>query len=247
MHTLISIILYKLSVMPVKLQENDLYQPIKNHLLQLGFEVKGEIKNCDIVAKKEELLIVIELKLTLNITLLLQAIDRFTVADTVYIAIPKQCTLYKKQSKQVQKLLKRLGIGLIIVDLQPMQQYVEVVFDPQDYTPRKNKRKQGALLKEFNLRIGDPQKGGSTRSKAGLTAYRQRCIRVAECLSKLPKAKGAEIKKAIGEPQATLFLRDNYYNWFDKVERGVYKLSKQGEEELPEWSISLEKILSKQP
>jgi len=229
--------------MSAKLQETDLYQPIKNHLLQLGFEVKGEIKNCDIVAKKEELLIIIELKLTLNITLLLQAVDRFSVADTVYIAIPKQCTLYKKQSKQVKKLVKRLGIGLIIVDLQPTEQYVEVVFDPQDYTPRKNKRKQGALLKEFNLRIGDTQKGGATRSKAGLTAYRQRSIRVAEYLLKQPIAKGADIKKAIGEPQATLFLRDNYYGWFDKVERGVYKLSEQGREELPEWSASLNKVL----
>jgi len=229
--------------MPVKLQETDLYQPIKNYLLQLGFEVKGEIKNCDIVAKKEELLIIIELKLTLNITLLLQAVERFSVADTVYIAIPKQCSLYKKQGKQVKKLVKRLGIGLIIVDLQPTEQYVEIVFDPQDYAPRKNKRKQTALLKEFNQRIGDTQKGGSTRSKAGLTAYRQRCIRVAEYLLKEPIAKGAEIKKAIGEPQATLFLRDNYYSWFDKVERGVYKLSERGREELPEWSASLDSVL----
>ena len=228
--------------MLTKLQETDLYQPIKNHLLQLGFEVKGEIKDCDIVAIKEDLLLIIELKLSLNITLLLQAVDRFSVADIVYIAIPKQCTLYKKQSKQVNKLIKRLGIGLIVVDLQPTEQYVEIVFDPQDYTPRKNKRKQGALLKEFNLRIGDTQKGGSTRAKAGLTAYRQRCIRVAEYLLKKPTAKGAEIKKEIGEPQATQFLHNNYYSWFDKVERGVYKLSEQGRSELAEWSESLEKI-----
>jgi len=230
--------------MPAKIQETDLYQPIKNHLLQLGFEVKGEIKDCDIVAKKEDLLLIIELKLSLNITLLLQAVDRFSMADIVYIAIPKQCTLYKKQSKQVNKLIKRLGIGLIVVDLQPTEQYVEIVFDPQDYTPRKNKRKQGALLKEFNLRIGDTQKGGSTRAKAGLTAYRQRCIRVAEYLLKKPTAKGAEIKKEIGEPQATQFLHNNYYNWFDKVERGVYKLSEQGRKELPAWSENLEKIIN---
>jgi len=108
--------------MPVKLLETDLYQPIKKHLVQLGFEVKGEIKNCDIVAQKEELLIIIELKLSLNISLLLQAVDRFSLADNVYIAIPKQCTLYKKQSKQVKKLIKRLGIGLIIVDIQRAEQ-----------------------------------------------------------------------------------------------------------------------------
>lgn len=221
--------------MPTKPQETDLYQPIKDHLIQLGFEVKGEIKNCDIVAKKEELVVIIELKLSLNITLLLQAVDRFTLADIVYIAIPKQCTLYKKQSKQVKKLIKLLGIGLIIVDIQPTKQYVEVVFDPQDYTPRKNKRKQGALLKEFNQRIGDTQKGGSTRSKAGLTAYRQRSIRVAEYLLKHPTAKGADVRKAIDEPEATRFLNNDYYGWFDKVERGVYQLSEKGKIELKDW------------
>ncbi len=221
--------------MSQKQQESDLYQPIKNHLQSIGFEVKGEIKDCDIVAQKDDLLIIIELKLSLNITLLLQAVDRFSLTDIVYIAIPKQCTLYKKQSKQVKKLIKRLGIGLMLVDIQKTAQYVEVVFDPQDYTPRINKRKQGALLKEFSNRVGDTQKGGSTRSKAGLTAYRQRCIRVAQYLSDKPSAKGAEIKKAIGEEQATSFLGANYYGWFEKVERGVYRLSEKGKTELPNW------------
>jgi len=221
--------------MPLKIKESDLYQPIKNYLQPLGFEVKGEIKDCDIVAKRGDQVIVIELKLSLNITLLLQAVDRFSVADNVYIAVPKQCTIYKKQAKQVKKLIKRLGIGLIIVDVQKTAQYVEVVFDPQDYTPRKNKRKQSALLKEFEQRIGDTQKGGSTRAKAGLTAYRQRCIRVAQYLLTQPTAKGAEIKKAIGEEQATQFLSTNYYGWFEKVERGVYILSEKGKQQLPEW------------
>jgi hypothetical protein len=222
-----------------KLRESDLYIPIKNYLQTLGFEVKGEIKDCDVVAQKGDQLIIIELKLNLNITLLLQAVDRFSLADIVYIAIPKQCSLYKKQGKQVIKLIKRLGIGLMIVDIQKVAQYVEVVFDPQDYSPRKNKRKQSALLKEFSNRIGDTQKGGSTRSKAGLTAYRQRCIRVAEYLLIQPTAKGAEIKKAIGEEQASSYLQKDYYGWFNKIERGVYQLSDKGKEELPRWLIKM--------
>lgn len=222
--------------MDKKLNESDLYQPIKSYLEQLNYRVKGEITNCDLVAKRDEQIIVIELKLSLNITLLLQAVDRFSVADNVYIAIPKQCTIYKKKTKQVKKLIKRLGIGLIIVDMQKTKQYVEVVFDPQDYTPRKNKRKQGALLKEFEQRIGDTQKGGSTRAKAGLTAYRQRCIRVAQYLQTKKMAKGIEVNKAINEPQATQFLNANYYGWFERIERGVYRLSEKGKQQLPEWT-----------
>jgi len=221
--------------MQIKLQESDLYLPIKNFLMNLGYEVKGEIKNCDIVAQNGNNLIIIELKLNLNITLLLQAVDRLTLSDTVYIAIPKQCSMFKKQSKQIKKLIARLGIGLIIVDIQKTKQYVEVVSDPKDYQPRKNKAKQNLLLKEFNNRIGDTQKGGSTRAKAGLTAYRQRCIRIAEYLSEHAQAKGATINKAIDEPQSTNMLRQNYYGWFDKVERGVYQLSEKGRLELLEW------------
>lgn len=221
--------------MQTKLKEIDLYLPIKKFLMGLGYEVKGEIKDCDIVAQKGDDLIIVELKLNLNITLLLQAVERLTVSDTVYVAIPKQCSMFKNQSKQVKKLIARLGVGLIIVDIQKSQQYVEVINDPKAYTPRKNRSKQSALLKEFNQRIGDTQKGGSTRAKAGLTAYRQRCIRIAEYLSKQTQAKGAEINKAIDEPQSTNMLRQNYYGWFNKVERGVYCLSEKGGLELPEW------------
>lgn len=222
--------------MTQKLQETDLYFPIKKHLQGLGFEVKGEIKDCDIVAQKDDETIIIELKLTLNITLLMQAVERLSLTDIVYIAIPKQTAMYKKKNKQVKKLIARLGLGLIVVDMQKTQQYVEVINDPHDYTPRKNKRKQAALLKEFALRQGDTQKGGSTRSNAGLTAYRQRSIRIAIYLLSHSTAKGSQINKAIDEPQATLFLRNNYYGWFNKVDRGVYEISEKGKEELPRWN-----------
>lgn len=228
--------------MSTKLKESDLYLPIKNFLLNLGYQVKGEIKDCDIVAIKDDSLIIIELKLALNIPLLLQAVERFSLADNVYIAIPKQCTIFKKQSKQVKKLIARLGLGLIIVDMQEKQQYVEVVHDPKDYTPRKNKRKRQALLKEFTLREGDPQQGGSTRKKAGLTAYRQRCIRVAEYLAKQTSAKGVEIKNAINEAQATQFLSKDYYGWFNKVERGIYEISEKGKQELPGWLEKMNQV-----
>ncbi|MFT6927337.1 MAG: hypothetical protein ACJAZP_002970 [Psychromonas sp.] len=230
-----------------KLKESDLYLPIKAFLENLGYQVKGEINDCDIVAKKNDSdlnnsLIIIELKLNLNITLLLQAVERLSVADTVYIAIPKHSPIYKKQASKVQKLIKLLGIGLIVVDMQKERQYVEVLNDPNDYVPRKNKRKQGALLKEFSTRIGDPQKGGSKSTGAVLTAYRQRCIRVAQYLSELPSSKGFEIKNAINEPQATLFLRDNYYGWFEKIDRGIYSISEKGINELPEWLIKMNKL-----
>ncbi|WP_180706046.1 hypothetical protein [Psychromonas sp. CD1] len=124
--------------MKKKLKEIDLYSPIKTFFTDLGYQVKGEINNCDIVVKRGKQTIIIELKLNLNITLLLQAISRFSLSDNVYIAIPKQCTLLKKNKIQIKVLLSRLGIGLILVDIQKTISYVEVVLDKSEYSPRKN-------------------------------------------------------------------------------------------------------------
>ena len=44
-----------------------------------------------------------------------------------------------------------------------------------------------------------------------------------------------QVNKAIQEPQATQFLYNNHYGWFNKVERGVYKISDKGKQELLEW------------
>lgn len=45
-----------------KIKESDLYQPIKEYLDSLGYDTKGEVKDCDITAIKDDELIVVELK-----------------------------------------------------------------------------------------------------------------------------------------------------------------------------------------
>jgi len=37
-------------------------------------------------------------------------------------------------------------------------------------------------------------------------------------------------------------LNQNYYGWFDKVERGIYQLSEKGRNELPDWQCRMNKI-----
>ena len=36
-------------------------------------------------------------------------------------------------------------------------------------------------------------------------------------------------------PKAAQILRDNYYGWFDRAERGIYALSAAGHEALQRW------------
>jgi hypothetical protein len=58
-----------------KISESNLYLPVKRYLEKLGFEVKGEICGCDLVALRGDeppIVVIGELKLTFNLELLLQ-------------------------------------------------------------------------------------------------------------------------------------------------------------------------------
>ena len=68
--------------------ETDLYPPIKTYLELNGYQVNAEVKDCDIVASKENDIIVVELKTSINLTLLAQAVLRQSISDSVYIAVP---------------------------------------------------------------------------------------------------------------------------------------------------------------
>lgn len=71
--------------------ETDLYSPVKTWLERLGFEAKGEICGCDVVALRageKDALVVVELKTAFNLDLVLQAVDRMAACDEVWVAVP---------------------------------------------------------------------------------------------------------------------------------------------------------------
>jgi hypothetical protein len=67
--------------------ETDLYRPVKQFLEAQGYAVKGEIGPCDVVAVRgDESPLIVELKERLSLSLVLQAVNRLTVSDAVYVA-----------------------------------------------------------------------------------------------------------------------------------------------------------------
>jgi hypothetical protein len=63
--------------------ETSLYRPVKVFLEGLGFVVKGEVGGCDLVALKGDdlpVVVICELKLTFNLELTLQGVDRRPLA-----------------------------------------------------------------------------------------------------------------------------------------------------------------------
>lgn len=78
------------------MREVDLYPPLKRFLTEQGYEVKSEVQNCDVIAVRgDEPVVVVELKLSINLIILLQAVDRLQITDTVYIGVPKGISALK--------------------------------------------------------------------------------------------------------------------------------------------------------
>jgi hypothetical protein len=59
---------------------------------------------------------------------------------------------------------------------------VDVLVDPVPYRPRKAVQRAGRVLGEHARRIGDPNRGGSTRQPI-VTAYQQEALRCAAMLA----------------------------------------------------------------
>lgn len=216
--------------------ETSLYPPIKAFLESQGYTVKAEINSCDVVAiRGDDPPVIIELKTGLTLQLLYQAIDRLSLTDAVYIAIAKP-----KRALPIAavKLVKRLGLGLIVVSKSGS---VDVFADPAPYSPRQNTKRKSALLKEFRNRQGDPNIGGSTKTKL-MTAYKQDALRCLKILSVHGPTRAVDVRKLTHVERAATILRSDYYGWFTKHARGVYTITEIGTEAIEIFSVEIASI-----
>jgi hypothetical protein len=218
------------------MKESDLYLPLKRYLESQNYEVKGEVQNCDVMAMRgQEDPVVIELKLSINLTVVLQSVDRLSLTPKVYIGIPEQCIALKRRRKQILKLLRMLGLGLITIDPDRKIANVNVLLDPSEYKPRKSKNRQERLLGEFAKRVGDPNLGGMDKRKGLMTAYRQRALAIAQILRKDGPTKASHIANELRDIKARNIMYRDVYGWFDRVSPGIYDISPRGKQEIPLW------------
>jgi hypothetical protein len=204
------------------LLETDLYLPVKRFLEAQGYDVKAEIGDCDVLAVRgEEPPVIVELKTGFTLQLLLQGIDRQAITNIVYLAIPEP---KRALPNDILRLCKRLGLGLLVVN----RDWVEAYLDPAPYQPRKAPRRKAILLKEFQRRVGDPNSGGSSKRPL-VTAYRQDALRCVKFLKSTGASKVSEIVAQTKVDRTAAILRRDVYGWFMKLDRGIYSLSAKGE------------------
>jgi hypothetical protein len=208
------------------IKETDLYDPIRRLLTEQGFTVRGEVKGCDIAAVKGESLWLVEMKLTANLKLLFQAMERQTATDWVFVAIPRPRNARDKHFAQYSKIVKKLGIGLITVALDSPTRLAEIIHFPTG-KDTKNNKKTTKVKREIAGRSVDSS-GGTTKEKIN-TAYRERCVRIATVLEFHAPLGSRDLIRSYGcESDTYTILKTNIYGWFEKAGRGLFALSDAG-------------------
>ncbi|MGC1891518.1 MAG: DUF2161 family putative PD-(D/E)XK-type phosphodiesterase [Stellaceae bacterium] len=225
--------------------EAALYSPVKQFLERQGYEVKGEVRGCDLVARRgDEPPVIVELKLRFNLPLVLQGIDRLALTERVYLAVPRperraRAGPLAPERPEIRKLCRRLGLGLMLVGL--ARRTVEILEEPVPYRPRQAKSRALRLLDEFSRRVGDANVGGGVGVPL-VTAYRQDALRCARVLALGGPMRVGALRAAAEVPRAASILQRNVYGWFDRIERGTYRLTPEGDQALSRFADAIPAI-----
>lgn len=213
-------------------RETDLYAPVRDFLAAQGFTVRAEVHRCDVAAKRGDDLVIVELKVALSLELLVQAVKRQRLTDTVYLAVPRPTTSAQDERlREIRPLLRRLELGLLIIDLATTPATVSVVVQPQPIQRRREAKARRALLQELAARSGDDNAGGSTRRPL-VTVYREQALFIAAALQRFGAMAPKRLRELGSGPKTLTILRSDVYGWFERLDRALYGLKPKGAEAL---------------
>ncbi len=225
-------------------RETDLYPLLKAWLEAGGYRVRAEVNDCDVAAARGDELVLVEIKRAINLDLLLQIVRRQETGAAVYAAVPAPAA-FDRRWRELERLLKRLEAGLLLVRLDSDWPRVELAFHPVRREIRRNKSTALALLREMSGRSLDLNVGGSNRRPV-MTAYREQALKVAAGLARLGGSASPKALRDIGCPAKTgPILLANHYGWFERLAKGVHGLGGKGREALGEYGELVERFVWK--
>ena len=210
------------------MKEYELFAPVRNMFEKAGYKVNAEVKDCDITAVKDDELIIIELKRSLSVSLLSQALRRQKTGADVYIAVPKPKRYSPKTFRDTLYIIKKLELGLIFVNPLGEQSYAEIVLEPREFVPvHTNYKKRHEIKREIDGRHADTNTGGVTGRKIA-TAFTEKCVQLACILIECGPLPPKELRRLGADENCAAILYRNSYGWFDRVSKGIYSINEKG-------------------
>jgi hypothetical protein len=258
----------------VRRRESELYEPLRRYLEGQGYSVHAEVRNCDLVARRAldgvtggsnpgagrtapaagepgaapEDVIVIELKSGVTLDLMIQAARRKELSDSVYVAVPLEGSRGRiRNLSGVKTLLRRLEIGLMVVRFLRTGTRVEVLAHPRPFTAPVRHRRRIAMVREIDGRYAEFDRAGQSSKEERITAYKQQSLLLAHLLREAGESSPAALKRVSGIDRAGAILSANMYGWFERVRRGVYRLSPDGEVALGNYRHVVARIRKRAP
>lgn len=224
--------------------ERDLFGPVKEYFEKQGYICDGEVEDIDLYMERGEEHVAVELKVDLDFKALRQAALRQKYVETVYIAVFKPKSLKNTAYRDKLYLLKRLGIGLLLVSKRSLEVQVanEPVVTELSVYQRQNQNKKKKLNAEFSKRRTKNNVGG-VRGEKLISAYREDALLVLDACAELGgEVKGREVRKLCNIEKTADILRADYYGWFEKIETGVYRVTDAGYAALEEFEDTIYKL-----
>ncbi len=200
--------------------ETDLYLPVQRFFSELGFKVDAEVRDCDIVASKDDIVVICELKRGFTIELVYQLVNRKKMTPYVYAVIPRPKNMRSAEFKKKLDILRALECGLLVV-LNSTKR-VDVVLEPKGEDTKKKQEYRKGIVKEVSVRKMSLNLGGQSRRKI-VTAHKESLIAALCYIEKYGTIKTRECKDNI-----KAVLQRNHYDFFVRVDKGVYTANERG-------------------
>jgi hypothetical protein len=226
------------------MRETDLYEPLRKYFIGQGYTVHSEVKNCDLVAKKADEVVIVELKTGFSLSLVYQAIRRQEIGDSVYVAVPVPVGKNNPPNLSSMKhLLRRLELGLILVRFMKTKTKVEIALHPREPVRRRARRARAAVIREIDGRYAEFDSAGAPSAGGRMSSYRQESLLIASLLERQGPLSPKTLREKGTSEKTGRILSANIYGWFVRIDRGVYAINDAGREALRNHTSEVKEIL----
>lgn len=211
-------------------KETELYLPIQKYFTDMGFKVDAEVRDCDVVATKENIVVICELKRGFTIELVYQLVQRKKMTPYVYAVIPRPKNMRSAAFRKKLDILRALDCGLLVV-LNSTKR-VDVILQPRGEDTEAKKYRRRGIEKETKVRKVSLNLGGQSGRKI-VTAHKESVIAALCYIEKYGEIRTRDCKDNIKN-----VLQRNHYNFFVRLKKGVYTANESGRNFLNEKEYS---------